>query len=268
MTWTCAASGGAVCPNASGSGALNETVATFPGGSTVVYTLTATVSAAPPAQVTNTATLTPPSGSQCQPNGSAPPCTTTVTVSSPNLFDPPFINKAVSSVNLNTLRWTIVVDNNQNASAQNTEIRDPMPANTVYVSGQLTCQAFGGSTISNCTFDGGNNRIVVDALLQSDFGNANPAAAPNRIVVVFETTFVAAPVAVTNVAAACWDANNNSTSISACQQSVQGSAAYAPSTPPVPTPINMRWMLIVLLPLLIAGGIATHRRRRRKFAVG
>lgn len=81
QTWTCVASGGAVCPNASGSGALQETIATFPAGSAVTYTITATASANPPAQVTNTATALPPPGGVCAPNNTAPPCASAVTVS-------------------------------------------------------------------------------------------------------------------------------------------------------------------------------------------
>ncbi len=62
FAWTCAGAGGAICPNASGSGAISETVATFPSGASVTYTVTATVSATPPAQITNTATANPPNG--------------------------------------------------------------------------------------------------------------------------------------------------------------------------------------------------------------
>lgn len=42
--WTCAASGGAVCPNASGSGSINETIATFPNGGQLIYVLNGTFS--------------------------------------------------------------------------------------------------------------------------------------------------------------------------------------------------------------------------------
>ena len=83
LSWSCAASGGAVCPNASGSGALNETIATFPGGAQLIYTLTATVSATPPPSSTNTASLSPPAGAVCEPDDTAPPCTAAVTLTAP-----------------------------------------------------------------------------------------------------------------------------------------------------------------------------------------
>jgi hypothetical protein len=45
LTWTCGnETGGAVCPNASGSGSLSETITTFPSGGTLTYTLSGTFS--------------------------------------------------------------------------------------------------------------------------------------------------------------------------------------------------------------------------------
>ncbi|MBR0345914.1 MAG: DUF11 domain-containing protein, partial [Rudaea sp.] len=263
---TCAASGGAVCPNGAGPnpGALNETIATFPAGSSVVYTITATVSNAPAGAVTNTASLTPPTGSLCLPNNTPPPCSGSTTSSPPNAFDPPFITKAVTVVDTQTLRWTIVVDNNQNLAAQNLEIRDPMPTSMTFASGTLTCTAFGASTISKCTFDTANNRIVVDALMQSDLGVANPATAPNRIMIDFSARYVTTPVAVTNTALACWDAHNSTTNVTACQQTVQGSAQYTPSappTPPVPAPMDSRWMLWLMMVMLAYPAIRGLRRK-------
>jgi uncharacterized repeat protein (TIGR01451 family) len=77
-TWTCSASGGAVCPTPSGTGAIAETIAPFPAGASVVYTVTATVGANPPATIANTASASPPNG-LCSPGDSAPPCTATAT---------------------------------------------------------------------------------------------------------------------------------------------------------------------------------------------
>ncbi|WP_157578791.1 DUF11 domain-containing protein [Rudaea cellulosilytica] len=261
---TCAATGGAVCPNGAGpnSGALNETIATLPAGGRVVYTITATVSATPAGTVTNTVSVTPPSGGLCSPGNTAPPCTGTTTSSPPNAFDPPFITKAATVVNAQTLLWSIVVDNNQNLAAQNLEIRDPMPANMTFVSGTLTCTTFGGSTISNCTFDAANNRIVVDALMQSDYGVANAASGPNRLSIAFQARFVNGPLAVTNTASACWDTQNNTTNVTACAQSVQGSAQYTPTIPPVAAPIDARWMLWLMTVMLAYQAIRGLRQRK------
>jgi len=59
MTWTCA---GAACPHASGAGALHETLANLAAGDQVTYTVTATVTSAPPGAITNTASVVVPGG--------------------------------------------------------------------------------------------------------------------------------------------------------------------------------------------------------------
>ena len=62
-TWTCAGVNGGTCGAASGSGSINTT-ATLPFNGSVTYTLRSTVSSTAPlgAQITNTASLTPPAG--------------------------------------------------------------------------------------------------------------------------------------------------------------------------------------------------------------
>ena len=82
--WTCSAGDGAVCPQATGSGAINQVIATWPTGGTLNYSITATLDAAPPAQVSNSASLVPPAGGRCGVAATAPPCvasTTTTTTS-------------------------------------------------------------------------------------------------------------------------------------------------------------------------------------------
>ncbi len=58
-TWTCAASSGSSCGQASGSGSINTTVDLLNGGS-ATFTVTATVSSAATGTLTNTATVAPP----------------------------------------------------------------------------------------------------------------------------------------------------------------------------------------------------------------
>jgi uncharacterized repeat protein (TIGR01451 family) len=184
-----------------------------------------------------------------------------VTVNPPNLFDPPFISKAANAIDLETMNWTVVVDNNQNAAAQYTEVRDPLPAGLTFVSGSVTCQSFGSSTVSSCSFDQANNRIVADALLASDLGVANPATAPNRLVIVFTAKYTTTPKPVTNTALACYDTANSPGVVSACTQSVSGVATHTPSQPAQPVPLDARWMTM-LMALLLAGGAAGAMRKR------
>jgi hypothetical protein len=240
------------------------TVTTQPPNGTVVMQPTGGYTYTPTGTFTGTDTFT---YTVCEPAPNATLCSTsTVTVTvSPNLFDPPFISKAATAVDVDTLLWTIVIDNNQNAKAQNTEVRDPLPAGMNFVSGQVSCQAFGGSTVSSCSFDAANNRILADALLQSDLGNANAATAPNRVVITFQARFTTKPVQVTNVASACWDPANSATNITACATAVSGTAVFTPpppASPPVPLPFGSRWMLLLMATLLATFGAAVAQRRK------
>lgn len=59
VTWSCAASNGAVCPNAAGVGnAISQAIAVFPPGGQLVYTINGTLPQAG-GQFTNVATITP-----------------------------------------------------------------------------------------------------------------------------------------------------------------------------------------------------------------
>jgi large repetitive protein len=240
------------------------TVTTQPPNGTVVMQPTGGYTYTPTGTFTGTDTFT---YTVCEPAPNNTLCaTSTVTVTvSPNLFDPPFITKSASAVDAQTLLWTIVVDNYQNASAQNSQIRDPLPAGMNFVSGQVTCQAFGSSSVSSCSYDAANNRILADVLLQSDLGNTNQATAPNRVVITFQARYTTTPVKVTNIASACWDSANSATNITACATAVSGTAVYTPQgppTPPVAVPVASRWMLMLLATLLATLGAGFALRRK------
>jgi uncharacterized repeat protein (TIGR01451 family) len=146
--WTCVAAGGAVCPNASGSGALNETLATFPAGSNVTYTIAATVAASGlPATVTNQASTTPPGG-LCV-NGSAPPCNS-APISNPTV---PMVSITKTSSTTAALApngsvtYTVTVKNTGASDAAGTVVSDPLPAGIV--SAAWSCAATGGAACPN-----------------------------------------------------------------------------------------------------------------------
>lgn len=62
VSWSCVASAGAVCPNASGSGNnISQTIAVLPVGGQLIYTITGTI-APGVTQIVNTATITPIAG--------------------------------------------------------------------------------------------------------------------------------------------------------------------------------------------------------------
>jgi uncharacterized repeat protein (TIGR01451 family) len=62
VTWTCSASGGAVCPAASGAGSVSGTIPAFPSGGTLSYRFTAAVSLTASGTISVTAAVAPPSG--------------------------------------------------------------------------------------------------------------------------------------------------------------------------------------------------------------
>lgn len=102
FAWTCAASGGASCPAASGSGAIDQTVALFPAGGKLVYTVDARIATDAPSTVINQVTATPASNTVCMPAASAGPCQADVPVA----VAEPYVEPLPVPVRS---RWTLVV---------------------------------------------------------------------------------------------------------------------------------------------------------------
>lgn len=75
FAWTCTASGGVICPNPSGSGAINEFVPTFPVGAQLNYSVLAVVTINPVPPIINLVSVTPSADTICVPSLTAPPCT-------------------------------------------------------------------------------------------------------------------------------------------------------------------------------------------------
>ena len=158
VTWSCSASGGAICPAASGSGnTINQTIAVMPMNGALRYTVSGTLSAMalPGATVTNTATVTPPPGvTDPEPGNNTGSSTTTVSVA-----PPPSANLAVSKVGPSTVAagavvtYTIVAVNNGPAAANGTVITDTVPSALTGVS--WTCSGSGGA-VCGVTAGSGN----------------------------------------------------------------------------------------------------------------
>jgi uncharacterized repeat protein (TIGR01451 family) len=187
-TWTCAANGGAVCPNASGSGAINETLATFPSGGSVAYTIVATVSATPPASVNNTVSVMPPSG-VCLPGNTAPPCTATVSNASAAQIS---VTKTADDPTYTaggTLSWTVTVTNTGSAAADGTTVSDPLPAGII--SSAWTCLPSGGAICANAN---GNDAIAESIPTFPSGGSVT--------YLISGTVVTPAPITITNTAAA------------------------------------------------------------------
>ncbi|MEN5181362.1 hypothetical protein ABE501_16460, partial [Comamonas testosteroni] len=189
QSWSCAASGGAACPQASGAGGINQTVVLMPTGSSVVYTITATISNTPPTNVSNTAAAMPSeSGTVCGPTNTAGPCSATASV-------PPLPQVSVTkSANVTTvvaggtIVYTITVSNSGVMPADNTAVSDPIPAGiasqswTCTASGGASCSASGTGAISDtiATFPAGSYATYTVTAQVS----ANPPATIGNTVVV------------------------------------------------------------------------------------
>ncbi len=164
FTWSCVASDVEVsptipstCPNASGTGSLNETGIDLSAGGTVVYTVTGTVPSSVTTSLSNTATLYPHQGANdtnCNPS-----CHSTVT-STPKIVVDLVPSKSASPTSYvpgATLTYTIVVANNGPSDAKRATVSDSLPSG-LPTSGASrftwTCVA---STGSSCTASGSGN---------------------------------------------------------------------------------------------------------------
>ncbi|HET6545900.1 MAG TPA: DUF11 domain-containing protein [Rhodanobacteraceae bacterium] len=179
FTWTCS---GLNCPAASGSGAVNETLAGLPAGALVTYAITATLAANPPASVTNTATATPSDGAGC--SGTSCTDAVTVTVSTPSN---PMVRVSKTADVPNgapvqpgqPIEWTVAVRNNGTATQGTVMLTDVLPTGIADVvvdadagvqcdathpaPGQrLVCSIPPGFT--------GSRRIVIGATIATDSG--------------------------------------------------------------------------------------------------
>jgi uncharacterized repeat protein (TIGR01451 family) len=184
VTWLCAASGGAVCPAANGTGALNETIATFPAGSAVTWTLTATVAANPPATIVNTASATPPGG-LCFPGDSAPPCTDSTSNTPVPIIS---ISKSASegvALPGGVVTWSVIVSNTGSVPADGTTVVDAVPAGIDATT--WTCTASGGAACATASGAGAINEVIptfpvgaqVTFTITGDVSAAPPASVTN-----------------------------------------------------------------------------------------
>ena len=245
-TWTCTASGGAVCPAASGSGAINQTIATFPSGGTVTYAITGTA-AVGSTSITNTAEAVPPTGGACATGtGTAPPpCKDSATVGGG--ANAPYVSIAKSGGGTvkpgDTTTFTVTANAVGVFPADGAVVSDPIPANvasqtwTCVASGGAVCPAANGSGAINqtiATFPGGSSVVYT--------------------VVATVAQGLADKTKITNIATI---APPPSGSCDTCS----GQAIVEVTNPIQDVPVDAPWMLAALAGLLtLLGGGALRRR--------
>ncbi|MGA9341645.1 MAG: hypothetical protein WBV61_04860 [Rhodanobacteraceae bacterium] len=127
FTWTCIEDG-ATCPNASGTGAIDQTIATLPVNGFIGYNITATVSPTPPPNVTNTATATPADGMGC----TATSCTSSVTLPTGTTGAPHItVTKSTQATEVlpgGQVQYTVQVRNDGTADTGPVSVSDAIPA--------------------------------------------------------------------------------------------------------------------------------------------
>jgi len=132
FAWTCAQTGGAVCPAVAGSGALNQTIAAIPVGGSLVYGITAQVSPNPPTAISNNAVVTPPPGGTCVPASCVATLTLPVAVQA---VAEVFVNKTSDAGSGTVLlpgqavAWTVTASNLGAATVATVTLVDSLPAN-------------------------------------------------------------------------------------------------------------------------------------------
>jgi uncharacterized repeat protein (TIGR01451 family) len=253
--WTCTASGGAACPSASGSGNLNQTLATLPAGGVVTYTITGTVGTNPPAVITNTATADVTGGvcadASGTPTGVAMPCPATATNPSLPVFS---ISKTANTTAAlapgGQVVYTIIATNTGAAAATNVTVADTLPAGIA--SASWTCTG-SGAVCPNASGSGSLSQLIASL----------PSGSSVTYVITATLATTGLPASIANVASVtspngglCQDG-----SALPCQTGQVSNPVTVPvitSTTPVPA-LDAR-ALVVLMLLLAATAIGARRR--------
>ena len=176
-TWTCATTGSSVCPQASGSGALNETnVVVFPGAD-VTYVITAQVDPAARGTLTNTVITTQ---TETDPNPSDNRATDVDTLVPTADLTISKTNGQSSTTPGTTVEYIIEVFNQGPSSVTQAKVTDILPAGLANAT--WTCSATSAPTAGSCARPSGTGSpdlfvdlasgatatIVVRALVSAD----------------------------------------------------------------------------------------------------
>jgi len=143
-TWTCVAAGGAACPNAAGTGNINEVIASLPNGGSVTYTVTAQTDPAATGDLVNTATITSPAGAP----DPTPANNTDTDTDTPDAQADLSITKDDSMTDYvpgTTGTYTIVVNNAGPSNVTGASVTDTLPLG-VTLTGPVTCVATGAAS--------------------------------------------------------------------------------------------------------------------------
>lgn len=269
VNWMCAATAPATCPNASGTTALNETIAAtnLPAGGLLTYTIAATVNMPPPASITNVAawapddtahtTCTVPTAAQV----TGAPCSAQVisTASGAAVLDISNTVSPTSAAPGAAVLYKIVASNQAGATVSAANITTDAPANITL--GNWTCTASGGAT---CPAPSGTGAI-------SQTAPTLPAGAT----LTYELKGTVSTSATDGSSIALKASLSTSTATATCTGGaatpcVKDAALSIAVVPVVPTanatpvPVNAWWMLMALATLMLgAAGAVQYRAQVR-----
>lgn len=160
LAWTCTPAGGATCPAASGSTAINHTVTTLPVGGSLNYAITATLAGAASfssaAQVSDAASITVPGGSCAGGNCSASANVATVPLIHLTLAE----NPTTYANSGDPVTYTITLANEGGTDATGLTLANPGVAGLTF--GNWTCAATGAtSACPNASGSGALNEATI-----------------------------------------------------------------------------------------------------------
>jgi uncharacterized repeat protein (TIGR01451 family) len=193
-TWSCASTGAAACSAATGSGSINDTV-DMPAGSTVTFTVTATVASGASGTLTNTATVTLPTGVVDSDPANNSATDTTVIDKVADLA----VTKTDNVTSLTPgqpVNYDITVVNNGPSGVAGASLNDVIPAVVAGVT--WTCTPSAGAM---CSTPSGSGNVVLDldlAVGASAVVAVSGTVAPDATGTLVNTATITPPADVTD----------------------------------------------------------------------
>ena len=247
VSWTCTATGGAVCPNANGSTNIQETV-DVPAGGALIYTLNTTVSSNPPASVVNVVSVSPGDG-VCA-GGAAAPCTASAAIPPIGMVGvSKVLNSATPLMPGSVANYTVTVSNTGSSPATAIAVADALPAGAT--SGTWTCTGSCGAASGSLP--------LADTI-------ASLASGDNTVYSIAMTLASSGlPTSIVNTVSVTPSGSQLCTGAATppCTSSAAGETGSLPTPPsPAPIPTLGQWALMLLSIALAGLAIAGLRRTR------
>lgn len=245
-TWTCSASGGAVCPAASGTGSISHSNLTLPAGAGLSYAV-ASVAMGNSNVATNTVSVTPGDG-LCSSGASPCSASATVAVLGGVQISKTRMSGATANVGGSVQYAVQVVNPSGVALTQPIVIADPLPAG--FESGTWICTGACGANTSGA--------MPLSITLASLAPKASATFTISAVVAVSakDTSIINTATATPSAPELCMNGQN--------QCSASADAVQISPTPitPAPVPLLNQWAFLLLSVLLGAVAVGWHRSQR------